>query len=123
MAAYDRFYCNADTQPCQCLCCWHTRQQTTGSYFHREFEKIFHTIEALPGFGEWGKMTFISGEQRPNFEGNKFKDNIGELHRERTNSLFRGGMGEHAKIFQGTGKPVPRLGGPPYLLILIDDSL
>ena len=38
-------------------------------------------------------MTFISGEQRPNFEGNKFKDNIGELHRERTNSLFEGGGG------------------------------
>ena len=47
-------------------------------YINRKRVSVFIS-EALPGvLGNRGNRAFISGEQRPNFEGNGNKDNIGE---------------------------------------------
>ena len=71
--------------------------------------------EALPGvLGNRGKRVFISGEQRPNFEGNRgIKTILRNWEHKKTNFRFLG-TGEQANLLQGnkgTGTP---LGGPQH---------
>ena len=63
----------------------------------------------LPGvLGNRGKMSFISGEQRPNFEGNK--DNIGEQGTQENKFSIFGNMGTNQFI---SGEQVPPPPPPP----------
>ena len=73
--------------------------------------------EALPGvFGNMGNRAFISGEQRPNFEGNRGTKTIfgsGNIRKQIFDFL---GTGEHANLFQvNKGKGTP-LGGLQQVL-------
>ena len=64
-------------------------------------------IEALPGvLGNRGKRAFISGEQRPDFEGNRGTKTILE-NREHKNFFFQF-LGKKPTYFRGTREPTRR---------------
>ena len=71
-----------------------------------------YSDEALPGvLGNRGKRAFISGEQRPNFEGNRGTKKkylgTGNIRKQIFDFL---GTGEQANLFQGNRYPPP----PPW---------
>ena len=65
--------------------------------------------EALPGvLGNRGKRVFISGEQRPNFEGNRgIKTILGNWEHKKTNFRFLGNRGTSQVISGEQGNRYP----------------
>ena len=74
------------------------------------------------GFGEQGNKAIYfreTGEQRPNFEGNREQRQYLGTGNIRKQIFDFGGTGEQANLFQGnkgTGTPPPPLGGPQNIL-------
>ena len=66
-------------------------------------------VEALPGvLGNRGNMAFISGEQRPNFEGSKgTKTILGNREHSKTNFRFLGNRGTSQFISGEQGNRYP----------------
>ena len=69
-----------------------------------------HIIKALPGdLGNKGKGAFISGEQMPNFEGNRgTKAILGDREHKKTNFSIFGEQGDKPIYFKGTRYPPGR---------------
>ena len=76
---------------------------------------MFYT-EALPGvLGNRGKRVFISGEQRPNFEGNRgTKTILGNREHKKTNFRFLGNRGTSQFISGEQGNRYPPPPPPPW---------